>query len=280
VLRYAQQLDAAGDWQKAAVYYRHAVRFNPNDKESYARLLTLEARISGKVSSNAVRAVSGPYLNGRQQADPLPRRRIDQELLSIDGCTVLIVSVGNVDGKFLEKIGSVIKDELGLPVFISEKAVPLPPHTRTRGLATGPQWSAASFFQAFTNSFGACPNAPIKYLLITSADLYFDQENFLFSYCSPWWMIVSYARFGSSDADSPILFERTAKQTLCALIKTFDIPPSLDRQCVTSYTQSLQEFDTKGNRPVPETLELFKEKLAAVNARWRAFRSNVVNPEK
>jgi predicted Zn-dependent protease len=281
VLRYAQQLDAAGDWQKAAVYYRYAVRFNPNDKGSYARLQTLESRISANVITNRTfGAVSGPYLKGRQYADPLPRRQIDQDLLSIDGCTVLVVPVGNVDGKFLDRIGSVIKDELGLPAFISENAVPLPPHTRTRGLATGHQWSAASFVQAFTNSFSARPTAPVKYVLITSADLYVDQENFLFSYCSPWWMVVSYARFATSDDDDRLLFERTAKQTLCALIKSFDIPPSLDRQCVTSYTQSLQEFDTKGNRPVPETLALFKERLAAENARWRAFRPHVTNPDK
>ena len=62
---------------------------------------------------------------------------------------------------------------------------------------------------------------------------------------------------------------RTAKQALCALLKSFKVPMSPDRNCVTSYTRNLDEFDAKGNRPNAETLTLFRQAVADMNAEWQ-----------
>jgi hypothetical protein len=43
------------------------------------------------------------------------------------------------------------------------------------------------------------------------------------------------------------------------LLKSFALPASSDRDCVTSYVRSLEEFDQKGNRPNAHTLALFQK---------------------
>jgi hypothetical protein len=70
-----------------------------------------------------------------------------------------------------------------------------------------------------------------------------------------------------------LLRQRTAKQALCALLKSFNVPASTDRDDVTSYTRSLAEFDAKGNRPNAETLKLFRQAVADVNSRWQKHKA-------
>jgi predicted Zn-dependent protease len=142
-----------------------------------------------------------------------------------------------------------------------------------RGLATGPQWDQASLVQAFTNATRSFPNAPIKYVLITAADIYMQEANYVFSTTYYWGAVVSAARFGEPKGDDALLRQRTAKQTLCALLKSFNVPMSPDRNCVTSYTRSLEEFDAKGNHPNPETLKLFQQAVADMNARWQKHKA-------
>jgi len=151
--------------------------------------------------------------------------------------------------------------------------VPLPPHTRVRGLATGPQWDQVFLVQAFTNATKAFPKAPIKYLLITAVDTYMDDVNFVFSTTYDWGALVSSARFGKPKGNDSLLRQRTAKQALCALIKSFKVPMSPDRNCVTSYTRTLEEFDAKGTRPDAETLKLFRQAVADLNKGWQNYKA-------
>jgi predicted Zn-dependent protease len=194
-------------------------------------------------------------------------------LENVEECTVVIISVGEVSDNLLDAVGHVIRVELDLPVRISTNVVTLPPHTRVRGLATGRQWDAASVIQAFLNTVTSFPKSPIKYVLITPVDIYGEGASYVFSGSFEWGAVVSSARFGEPKGDGMLLCQRTAKQTLCALIKSFKVPMSTDRSCVTSYTRSLEEFDVKGNRPNAVTLTQFQQAVAELNRGWRNFKA-------
>ena len=80
------------------------------------------------------------------------------------------------------------------------------------------------------------------------------------------------ARLGDASADEELRCHRTAKQSLCALIKSFGVPVSRTRDCVTSYARGLEEFDAKGNRPNAESLAVFERTRAAIDEAWRKAR--------
>jgi predicted Zn-dependent protease len=277
VLRYARQLDEHGETQQAIHFYREGLRLDANNRAAYARLAALEAQSSGEPVGNVAKPAvssSAPYWTAGKPVAQSPRRQIDSRLENVEGCTVVIVPVGEVSGELLNAVGYVIHNELALPVHISTDPVPLPPHTRVRGLVTGPQWDEVSIVQAFTNATKSFPHAPIKYVLLTPVDIYMDDVNYVFSTTYNWGAVVSSARFGGPTGDDPRLRERTAKQALCALLKSFNVPASTDRNDVTSYTRSLEEFDTKGNRPDAETLKLFQQAVADLNSRWQKHKAN------
>jgi predicted Zn-dependent protease len=276
VLRYARQLDARGESQQAIHYYREGLRLDANDHAAYTRLAILEAQSSGSATENVDNTAvvsSTPYWIDDEPMPQSPRRRIDSQLENVEGCTVIIVPVGDVPDELLDAVGYVIHNELGLPVYISPDSVPVPPRTRVRGLATGPQWDEASLVQAFTNTTKLFPSAPIKYVMITPVDIYIDDVNYVFSTTYKWGALVSSARFGEPNGDDSLLRQRTAKQALCALLKSFNVPASPDRNDVTSYTRSLEEFDAKGNRPDAETLILFRQAVVDLNSRWQRHKA-------
>ncbi len=276
VLRYARDLDQQGDTRGAIHYYREALRLNPTYRDAYARLATLENQAAASPGDNGTSSApnpAAPYWTAGSPVTPPPRRHIDAQLENVEGCTVVIVPVGEVPGTLLDAVGYVIHHELDLPVYVSPDAVPLPPHTRVRGLATGPQWNVASLVQAVTNSITVFPRAPVKYLIVTPVDIYIEDANYVFSGTGPWGAVLSFARFGGPNGDDPLLLQRTAKQSLGALLKSFNIPASTDRNDVTSYTSSLGEFDAKGGRPNAETLKLFRQAVADINRKWQNYRA-------
>ncbi|MEI6150131.1 MAG: hypothetical protein WCS01_13605 [bacterium] len=277
VLRYARQLDERGESQQAVPFYREGLRLDANNRNVSARLAALEARSSGGPVENATNpaiASSAPYWTTDKPVTRAPRGRIDSALENAEGCTVVIVPVGVVSEELLDAVGHVIRHELELPVCISTNAIPLPPHTRVRGLVTGRQWDSVCLVQAFVSASGsgAFPKAPVKYVLITPVDIYIDEANYVFSATFGWGALVSTARLGEPTADDLLLRQRTAKQTLCALMKSFKVPISTDRSCVTSYARSLEEFDVKGNRPNALTMTLFRQAVADINAGWQEYK--------
>ena len=278
VLRYARQLDERGESQPAIHYYQEALRLDVNDPAAYARLAVLEAQASGNPAANPVRPAifpTAPYWTAAHPVIPSPRCQIDSRLENIEGCTVVIVPVGNVSDAVLDAAGFVIHDELGLPVFISTNDVPLPPHTRVRGLVTGPQWDQTTIVGAFTNAIQSFPHAPVKYVLITPADIYMRDANYVYSVSYPWGGVVSLARCGGPTGNDPQLRERVAKQVLCALLLSFGVPKSLDRNDVTCFTMNPEEFDAKGNRPNAETMKLFQQALADLNSGWQRHKARL-----
>lgn len=276
VMRYARQLDERGETQGAIHFYREAVRLNPDYRNAYARLIALENQAGGVPGNNDISPAPdprAPYWTADSSIIPPARRRIDARLENVEGCTVIIVPVGEVPDTLLDAVGYVIHQELNLPVYISPDMVPLPPHTRVHGLATGSQWDFPSLFRAFTNATPVLPRAPIKYLLVTPVDIYTEDVNYVFSGSSEWVNLLSFARFGGPNGDDPLLRQRTAKQALCALIKSFKIPASPDRNCVTSYVRGLEEFDTKGGRPNADTLKQFQQAVAHLNLGWQNYKA-------
>jgi predicted Zn-dependent protease len=258
VLRYARELDQRGDTASAIHFYREGLRLDANNHQAAMRLAQLESQSGATVESQTIPSSSAPYWTAASPVTKSPRQRIDSGLERVEGCTVVIVPVGDVSGNLLDTVGYVIHNELNLPVCISPDPVPIPPYTRKRGLATEPQWDVDSLIRAFTNATPVLPRAPIKFLLITTADIYIQDANYVFSSSGRWGAVLSSARFAAPDGDFFVLQQRTAKQALCAVLKSFDIPASTDRDCVTSYVRDLQEFDAKGNRPDAGTMKLFQ----------------------
>jgi hypothetical protein len=278
VVRYARQLDQRGDSQSAIHFYREGLRLDANDHKTYARLAALESpsstNLTGAVATLEA-ASRAPYWTDAQPIIPPPRGQIDSQLEKVAGCTVVIVPVGKVSDELLDAIGHVIHRELDLPVLISTNVVPVPPHTRVRGLVTGPQWDHGALLQAFTNSTSYFPHAPIRYLLVTPVDIYIEDANYVVSASYPWGAVLSSFRNEMMGGGESLLRQRTAKQGLCAVLKSFNLQASPDRNDVTSYARSPEEFDAKGNRPDSETLKMFHDAIASVNDGWQKFLKGV-----
>lgn len=273
VSHYAEQLDASGNTEKAMQFYREALRLDPNNRVGSERLARLEGRNHvGTIAMEAKVSPTAPYWAAGERVIESARCTIDAELEQIEECTVVLISVGEVTPDVLDATCHVIRTELGLPALVYGEMVPLPPPSRVRGLVTGKQWDQASLTQAVLQRGFSFPKAPIKYVLITPVDVYGEEANFVFSVSYEWGAVVSYARFKDEQGDPSLLWHRTAKQTLCALMKSFKVPISTDRHCVTSYSRSIEEFDLKGNRPNPATLALFRQAVAKINSEWQAFK--------
>jgi hypothetical protein len=276
VLRYARQLDERGDSQSAIHFYREGLRLDASDHKAYARLAALESPSSTNLTEAAAdseAAARAPYWTDAQPIIPSPRGQIDSQLESVAGCTVVIVPVGKVSDQLLDAIGHVIHHELDLPVLISTNVVPEPPHTRQRGLATGPQWDHMALVGVFTNATSNFPHPPIRYLLVTSVDIYIEDANYVVSVSYPWGALLSSFRYETMNGGESLLRQRTAKQALCAVLKSFNpnLQASPDRNDVTSYARTPEEFDAKGNRPDADTLKMFRKAVSNVNDGWQKF---------
>jgi predicted Zn-dependent protease len=169
----------------------------------------------------------------------------------------------------VEAVGSVVREELGLPVCRVDEPVPLPDADRIRGLVFGRQWDVDHLVKYFQQRSQPLPRAPVKYLLLTGADIYSRDSNFVFSWSSTFGAVLSYARYGDPHSEWDLVRHRTAKQALGALVKTFGLPPAPDPNCVTSYSNGLPQFDAKGNRPSAETYRNLRARVDALDSIWR-----------
>ncbi len=264
VARYARHLEAGGRPEEAVAYYHAALRLNPGDASVRTRLLALEG---GSAPDERNLGADGPA----PTAEPPAPGRIDASLESVDGVIVVVLAVGPVPPDVRTAVARSVWRELNLPVVMVDAAVTLPPHDRRRGLAVGRQWEVEAIAKAFVDSVAAFPRAPVRYVVLTPVDIYGPGMNFVFSTTYQWGCVVSTARY---DAPGGTVAERTAKQTLCALIKAFGVPPSTNQKCVTSYSRSLDEFDRKGDRPAAGTLGRFREQVEALDRAWHAHRRN------
>jgi predicted Zn-dependent protease len=272
VSRYARTLEARGDTAAAARYYQESLRLNPYQKDVLERLALLSPDSSGTPthagSGSALGSPREPYWAPGQAITPLPRCALDKSLESIGRSTIAIVRAGDIGERVIDATGDVLRRELGVPVCAVPGAMPLPPHTRVRGLMGGPQWSVVSLVRAFSDYTTPLPRAPVRYLLLTSADIYNGEANYLFAMSFPWGALVSTARFGDPVREQRLFEYRVAKQSLSSAMKAFGVPTSPDANSVTSYAQSLDEHDAKGNRPNAEARSIFQDNLSKMDAEW------------
>jgi predicted Zn-dependent protease len=211
-----------------------------------------------------------PLWKEGEVAPSLPTCPVRRDLERLPRTTVALVRFGGVPDAIADAIGDVVWRELSLPTCLLSQRVALPSPTRTHLL--GKQWSLESLRSAFQLAASPFPDAPLKYLLISPVDIYTSDTNFVFSASYSWGAVVSYKRFGDLETDFYQVAHSAAKQTLGALVKSFDVPRSIDPNCVTSYTNGLDQFEEKGNRPSDETLELFLNALSDENQEWIASR--------
>jgi predicted Zn-dependent protease len=278
VFDYARELDKGGNTEKAIHYYREGLRLDPYHPDERARLAALEYSVRGersgpKAAVDAYERAYRPLLEAWVAFERRPRCQIDSSLGEMDRTSVVIVRIGDVDDRLLDAIGDVIYRELGLGSCVVSRAVPLPSHTRTRGLLSQQQWSLRSLAKAFFNDARPPSASPAMYLVVTPADIYGTRSNYVFAASYTWGAIVSFARFGNPTEDRLLVARRTAKQALGSIVKAFGVPVSPDTNCVTSYPRSLEEFDAKGNRPNAESLALFQRALRERDQKWAAHRA-------
>jgi hypothetical protein len=286
VFAHAAEVAARGESGRAIALYRKGLHLAPRDDAARRRLAALEGGPAEAVPGAGdprplARGVSPeefahlPLWYAELPLHPIPACRIDAGLESVPRTTVVLVSLGPVPADLVAAIGHVLREELGLPACRVEDPLPLPEATRIRGIVFGRQWNTDRLIRHFAERYQPLPDAPLKYLLVTGADIYSEGSNFVFSQSSGFGALLSYARYGDPDDDWETVRQRTAKQALGALVKSFGLPPAADPNCVTSYSNGLPQFDAKGNRPSTSTFLQFRDRVDAQDARWRAHLGSV-----
>jgi predicted Zn-dependent protease len=288
VVEYAAELEAQGELERAADLYRKAARLAPQVKFINERLAAHEHKLNPGLGEadvqprdprNRARGIPPdefarlPFWIPDGPTVEVPSCSVDGSLEEVSGTTVVLVTVGDVPFQVTNAIGDVLHLELGLSSCRAQESPVLPDATRFRGVVFGRQWSIESLVKNFHQWVQPVPNAPLRFLLVTGVDIYSQDSSFVFSGTYSWGAVLSYARLGDVDGEWETVRHRTAKQAIGSLLKSFDLPPSSDPNCVTSYSNGVPQFDAKGNRPNTETFLRFREKVDAEDRRWRAYRA-------
>ncbi|SFW37508.1 hypothetical protein [Nitrosovibrio sp. Nv17] len=277
VTAHARMLDEQGDSAEAIRLYLHALRLNPSQEDVRQRIVALSPDTGRKEHfSDAASALRShdPYWAEERTITPLPRCELDKRMEEIARTTVVILRAGeSISDSLIDAVGDVIGRELDIPVCAVPRPIPLPPHTRVHGLVNGKQWSVAAVSHAVEDYLGLSLRAPLKFVVLTSVDIYNGKANFVFA--AGWvggGILVSTARFGDPVKEQRLVEYRTAKQAISSILKSFGVPASADVNSVLSYAQSVEEHDGKGNRPSAEALGIFRDNLESQDAAWAAYK--------
>lgn len=288
VFAYAFEVEMSDDLEHALALYRKGLELAPHAPNVSDRIAELERRRDARLGrvgtavADPRRRAQGlsaeafaqlPLWSEKGLEAPVPACRIDASLETVAQTTVVIVPLGPVPAEIIDSVATVLREELKLPSCRLSQALPLPEADRIRGVVFGRQWNVATLTRSFYEGALPLPRAPLKYLLLTANDIYGDGTNFVFSSSGQFGAVLSYARYGDPDEEFETVRRRTAKQALGALLKSFDLPPAADPNCVTSYSNGLPQFDAKGNRPTTDTFLKFRARVDALDARWRDERA-------
>ncbi|MEO6823782.1 MAG: hypothetical protein ABI167_03475 [Nitrosospira sp.] len=220
-----------------------------------------------------------PYWAQEHIVAPLPRCELDKRMEELDRTTIVILRAGElVSDSLVDAVGDVIARELDIPVCTVPRPIPLPSYTRYRGLVDGGQWSVSSMAAAVESYLDFSFRAPLRFLVLTSADIYNGNAHYVFA--TSWLnggILVSMARFGDPVNEQRLVEYRTAKQSLSSTLKSFDVPESTDVNSVLSYARSVEEHDRKGNRPSAEAMAIFRENLRLLDTGWKAYKNTSLN---
>ena len=178
---------------------------------------------------------------------------------------LVLIADRNVPVELLDKIGSVIADELEVEVLRLNQPIGIHGETRRSGILS----SQISIEEAWKEVASQLPRGlrpPDQLLVITSRDLFAPGANYL--YGSPAILgggIVSYARLGNAKepASDEKLLDSLCKQSLSTVLKSLIIYPSPDSRDVTAYVNGPFQQSRKGRRPMPATLFAYRESIKA-----------------
>jgi len=283
VFDFASELERRGDRESAIAYYEKGVRLAPWSAGAHERLAALRQQLDPGAGASAP-ADPRPQASGLTPAEFAHRAYWvdDRPLQPPPACThgspsdrpsattVVLLRIGEVSRRVTDAIGHVVREELALPVCLSPDVFPLPSPTRIRGLVFGRQWSERSLVDVVAPEIlEKSAKSPIRFLVITGVDLYAENSNFVYSASYPWGALLSYARYGDLELEPETVRHFAAKQALAGLVKSFGIPTSPDPNCVTSYADGPEQFARKGNRPNAASFVSFRQRVDAIDARWR-----------
>lgn len=265
VVEHAGELARQGEKERAVELCQEALRMNPSLR---AGSVLLSALRGGQTEDVTPEHVGAPYVEAGVDIPVMPRCGIEDAVEGAPRCTVVLLPMGEVDARLLDHVAFVLQRETGLRTKVYGKTLPLPEATRMRGLMVGRQWDATPLVEAMSaETSGRRVRGRLQILVVTSADIYMGDANYVFAANYDWGSVVSLARF-SENAGGALLRHRAAKLCYGSLIKSLGVPAAADWRCVTSYSASLGEFDAKGNRPIPETQRLLDGAIERVNREW------------
>jgi hypothetical protein len=267
---YARELEHSAQIQKAGELLHLASRCdgtNPDIQETYADFLQRHGRpgddqaprkLAADLRSGVALKVSGaPYDFGT--VTPLPLFATH----TAPGHAVVLVADRETPTALLDAVGSVLRTELGVPVFRHPVSVDIETTTRRRGL-TSRQVSIGEAWKEVTSQLDTQWTGPHQYLVVTARDLFAPGANFLYgSTTAPGHGIISYARLGNTakSATNRALLDSLCKQALSTVLKSVIIYPSPDPRDVTAYVNGAFQLARKGRRPLPATLDSYREQI-------------------
>jgi predicted Zn-dependent protease len=265
VVDYAREMAGRGEKAQAVELCRTALRMNPAVRGG-GKLLSELLCEPGDEAEMA--ELGAPYLEAGMDVPVAKRCGIEDAVDGGPKCTVVLMPMGEVAPRLLDEVAFVLERETGLRTKVYQKTLPLPEATRRRGLLVGAQREARPLVEAMVEETrGRRVGGPLQMVVVTSADLYMGDANYVFAVNYDWGSVVSIARMGEN-ADDEVLRQRAVKLCYGSLIKSFGVPAAGDQRCVTSYSGSVAEFDAKGNRPIPLTRRLLEEAIERMNREW------------
>lgn len=277
LIDYAKDLEAENRWADAATVYLRALALDALSAEAHEGMARVhdasgDAESAAEARRMARAIVAGPgFIPGavwvEEDARPLPVFEWGEAAR----LRVCLVPMGVVPSDLLDAAGARLADELGVEVYRWTETPPaLPAAGRKSSLLGRPQWDPATLARVFFERLrseatnGKKARGAWQFLIVTDADLYAPDANFVFATSFPVHGVVSFARFGE-DGD-PRRVERLAKQLAATALKCFGVRQAARPDCVTAYVRSVDELDRKPMRPSAATRTDYLRRVA----RWEA----------
>jgi predicted Zn-dependent protease len=257
VLGYALELKNAGNFKQALNYYNAGLHLDAENQEAHLAIAEVLRALRQFNQARFHEAAAASIIQGsRTVAFSAGESNISLPAISditTDSYTVVLVPVGNANRKVIAQAGALVNKSLKHPVYLNTETLELPAADRKRGLLVAPQHSTYSIHSSFVKNPPFKHDGPVQVVLITDADVYMEDTNFVFamSSSSDHVCVVSYNRFQSPDPQTTV--SRLAKQILSSSIKAMRVPQANTLDCVTAYVNSRDQFDRKSINLLPQT---------------------------
>lgn len=275
LVEYAHELEARGEIQRAGELLNMATMVDVTDpalQEAFGRFLgrhepagvdAIFYRRAADLRSGAALQVSDePYQ--LDHAETLPLLAPD----SPRGHSLVLVADSQTPVAVLDVVGSVLRRELGVPVYRHPQQVDLSGvQGRQDRRGNKVQLGIDQVWNAMAAQIPLPEFEPRQHLLITARDLHGSGRNYLYNApVGPQGGLVSYHRLGKHEdpLNDRDLLDDLCKQALATTIKSLTIYPCPDPRDVTAYVNGPLQLARKGRHPLPATLTAYRFGVA----RW------------